>query len=553
MKRLIHNEPFYRKIEIEVNSMEPKQINQSIRQVVYAKHGMVATSEPQAAQAGLDILKKGGNAIDAAIAVAATLTVTEPTSNGIGGDNFAIIWHKNQLYGLNASGPAPKLLSLDTLKHLKLNEMPVHGFIPVTVPGAVAGWAEMSKRFGALSLKDTLRPAIDYAKNGFVVQKTVAENWQRAYQIYQKTFKDELYAPWFDTFTKNLNAPKAGDLWTLKDHAKTLEEIGDTVGSSFYKGKIADQIDHYSRMMGGLIRKSDLESYQVEWVDPIKVNYRGYDVYELPPNGQGMVALMALNILENFEFKDKDLITTAHRQIEAVKLAFADGLQYIADPAYMETSIQSLLSKNYAWTRSRDIKINAIEPKAGKPIGSGTVYLAVADNQGNMVSMIQSNYMGFGSGVVIPKTGIALHNRGHNFSLNPKSNNLVEPFKRPYHTIIPGFLMKDRNPIGPFGVMGGFMQPQGHVQVLMNMIDFAMDPQEALDAPRFQWVEHKKILVEPDYPQKLIHGLIKKGHEVVIEPRLGSFGRGQIIRKDPITGVYVGGTEKRCDGTIASY
>ncbi|MDY0294441.1 MAG: gamma-glutamyltransferase [Acholeplasmataceae bacterium] len=533
--------------------MEPKQINQSIRQVVYAKHGMVATSEPQAAQAGLDILKKGGNAIDAAIAVAAALTVTEPTSNGIGGDNFAIIWHNNQLYGLNSSGPAPKLLSLDTLKKLKLNEMPTHGLIPVTVPGAVAGWAEMSKRFGLLSLKDALRPAIDYAKHGFVVQKTVAESWQRANSIYQKLFKDEVYASWFDTFTKNLQAPNQGDLWTLKDHAKTLEEIGDTVGSSFYRGRIADQIDQYSRKYNGLIRKSDLESFKPEWVEPIKVNYRGYDVYELPPNGQGVVALMALNILENFDFKDRSLITTSHRQIEAIKLAFADGLSYISDPKTMETSIQSLLSKNYAWKRSREIKTNAIEPKAGKPIGSGTVYLAVADKDGNMVSMIQSNYMGFGSGIVVPKTGIALHNRGHNFSLNPKSNNVVEPDKRPYHTIIPGFLMKNRTAIGPFGVMGGFMQPQGHVQVLMNMIDFKMDPQEALDAPRFQWVEHKKIWVEPDYNPKLINGLIKKGHEIIIEPRLGQFGRGQIIMRDSITGVYVGGTEKRCDSTIASY
>jgi gamma-glutamyltranspeptidase/glutathione hydrolase len=533
--------------------METKTINQSIRQVVYAKHGMVATSEPQAAQAGLDVLRRGGNAIDAAIAVAATLTVTEPTSNGIGGDNFAIVCYKNQLYGLNSSGPAPKLLSLDNLKKMGLKDMPRFGFTPVTVPGAVAGWAQLSKRFGQLSLKDALRPAIDYARHGFVVQKTVATHWQHANQIYQKALKHEMYAPWFDTFTKALQAPKAGDLWFLKDHAATLEEIGDTVGSSFYRGKIADQIDAYARKHGGLIRKEDLEAFSPEWVDPIKVSYRGYDVYELPPNGQGIVALMALNILENFNFKDKELITTYHKQMEAIKLAFADGLAYIADPSHMKTSIQSMLSKNYAWKRSQEIKIKALDPKAGKPIGSGTVYLAVADQEGNMVSMIQSNYMGFGSGIVIPNTGIALHNRGHNFSLDPKSNNVVEPKKRPYHTIIPGFLMKQRTPIGPFGVMGGFMQPQGHVQVLMNMIDFGMDPQQALDAPRFQWTEGKTILVEPDVPHAIIQGLIKKGHEIKIEPQLSQFGRGQIIQKDPITGIYVGGTEKRCDGTIASY
>lgn len=533
--------------------METKHINQSIRQVVYAKHGMVATSEPQAAQAGLDILKKGGNAIDAAIAVASTLTVTEPTSNGIGGDNFAIVWYNNQLYGLNASGYAPKLLSLENLKKLKLTEMPTHGLIPITVPGAVSGWAELSKRFGNLSLKDSLRPAIDYARHGFVVQKTVAENWNRSNTLYQKVFRHEMYAPWFDTFTKALNAPNEGELWTLKDHATTLEEIGDTLGQSFYRGKIADQIEAFSKKYGGLIRKSDLETFTPEWVEPIKTNYRGYDVYELPPNGQGMVALMALNILENFNFKDKELISTYHKQMEAIKLAFTDGHAYIADPKAMKTSIQSLLSKNYAWKRSQEIKINAIEPKVGKPIGSGTVYLAVADRDGNMVSMIQSNYMGFGSGIVIPNTGIALHNRGHNFSLNPSSDNFLEPNKRPYHTIIPGFLMKDRNPIGPFGVMGGFMQPQGHVQVLMNMIDFHMNPQEALDAPRFEWVEHKKIRVEPDFNAHIIAGLIKKGHEIIIEPNLSHFGRGQIIRRDPITGIYMGGTEKRCDGTIASY
>lgn len=533
--------------------MDHKDINQSNRHVIYAKHGMVATSEPQAAQAGLDILRRGGNAIDAAIAVASTLTVTEPTSNGIGGDNFAIVWYKNQLYGMNASGPAPARLSLDALKRLKMEEMPKHGWIPITVPGGVMGWAELSKRFGALSLKDCLRPAIDYARNGFVVQKVVAHHWQNANQIYQKLFKHEMYSTWFETFTKALSAPKEGDLWTLKDHANTLEEIGDTLGLSFYRGRLADMIDQASQKQGGLLRKEDLEHFKVEWVEPIHVAYRGYDVYELPPNGQGIVALMALNILEHFNFKDKELITTYHKQIEAIKLAFADGLAFVADPKVMKTPIQSLLSKNYAWKRSQEIKINALDPQAGKPIGSGTVYLAVADEEGNMVSMIQSNYMGFGSGIVIPQTGIALHNRGHNFSINPSSSNVVEPYKRPYHTIIPGFLMKNHTAIGPFGVMGGFMQPQGHVQVLMNMIDFGMDPQQALDAPRFQWMEGKKICVEPNFNPIMIHGLMKKGHEITIEHNLSQFGRGQIIKRDPMTGVYIGGTEKRCDGTIASY
>ncbi|RJX24100.1 MAG: gamma-glutamyltransferase [Acholeplasma sp.] len=526
---------------------------QATRHVVYAKHGMVATSEPQAAQAGLDILRRGGNAIDAAIAVASTLTVTEPTSNGIGGDNFAIVWYKNQLYGLNSSGQAPKLLSLEALMKRKMSKMPTYGLTPVTVPGAVAGWAELSKRFGQLSLKDSLKPAIDYARHGFVVQKTIAESWQKATQIYQKNLQHEMFSPWFETFTKKMIPPKEGEVFYLKDHANTLEEIGDTLGMSFYRGKIADHIDQFSKHFDGFLRKEDLESFSPEWVEPIKSNYRGYDIYELPPNGQGIIALMALNILENFTYKDKEMIMTYHRQMEAIKLAFADGMTYVADPKHMKTSIQSLLSKNYAWKRSQEIKTNAIDPKPGRPINSGTVYFAVADQEGNMVSMIQSNYMGFGSGIVIPGTGIALHNRGLNFSLDPKSPNVVSPEKRPYHTIIPGFLMKDRIPLGPFGVMGGYMQPQGHVQVLMNLIDFNMNPQEALDAPRFMWVEGKKIIVEPDFSPKMVEGLLRKGHEITYESNLGHFGRGQIILKDPITGVYVGGTEKRCDGSIASY
>ena len=525
----------------------------SMRNVIYAKHGMVSTSEPQAAQAGLEILKKGGNAIDAAIAVAACLTVTEPTSNGIGGDNFALIWHNHKLHGLNSSGHAPSLLSLTELKKTGVKEIPKYGFIPITVPGAVAGWAEMSRKFGKLSLKDCLKPAIDYARNGFTVAKTVAYYWKAANQIYQKQFKHEMFQYWFDTFTKDLSIPKAGDVWTLKDHAYTLEEIGETIGQSFYKGRIADEIDAYSKKYDGFIRKSDLESFKPEWVEPISTSYRGYNVWEIPPNGQGIVALMALNIAENFEFKDKELISTYHTQIEALKLAFADGFEYVSDIKNMKVSTQSLLSKTYAWKRAKEITKDAQLPKCGKPIGSGTVYLATADEDGNMVSMIQSNYMGFGSGLVVPHTGIALHNRGHNFSLNPTSVNALAPNKKPFHTIIPGFITKGREAIGPFGVMGGFMQPQGHLQVIMNMFDFGLDPQEALDAPRWQWVENKKILVEPEIPHKIVQGLVKKGHEVVVESNRGTFGRGQIILRNPITGVYTGGTEKRADGTIASY
>lgn len=525
----------------------------SFRNPVYAKHGMVATTEPQAAQAGLDILKKGGNAIDAAIAVAATLTVVEPTSNGIGGDNFAIIFHESKLTGLNSSGYAPSKLSMDALNTLNLTEIPKFGVIPITVPGAVQGWVSLSKKFGKLPLSEVLKPAIAYARNGFVVSKTVAKYWKNAHEIYKIHLKDEVFKPWFDTFTKDGKTPKAGEIWTLPYHANTLEEIGKTDGSSFYQGKLADQITTYLDKYQGFLSLSDLSAYQSSWVEPIKTTYRDSTVYELPPNGQGAVALMGLNILEHKTFKKKESLETYHYQLEAMKLAFADGLNYLSDPKTMTVNLNDLLSKNYAKKRFNQISSDALIPTHGQPQGSGTVYLATADQEGNMVSMIQSNYMGFGSGVVIPETGIALHNRGHNFSLSKESPNQLAPLKRPYHTIIPGFIEKQNTYYGPFGVMGGFMQPQGHLQVVMNLIDFDLDPQQALDAPRWQWIKEKEIHVEPDFNPRFIKGLRKKGHDIIIQPELGSFGRGQIIIYDIHKKTYQGGTEKRADGTIASY
>ncbi|MCR3906400.1 MAG: gamma-glutamyltransferase family protein [Tenericutes bacterium] len=533
--------------------MKTKQKYHSTRNVVYAKNGMVATSQPLAAQAGLDILKQGGNAVDAAIAVAACLTVVEPTSNGIGGDNFAIVSIKDQLYGLNSSGYAPKNISIDKLKDSGITEIPRFGFVPVTVPGAVAGWVELNKRFGKLPLIDVLKPAINYARNGFAVSPTVSYYWKSANQIYQKHLNGEMFQSWFDTFTKNLAAPEAGDIWYLKDHANTLEEIGKTNGNSFYQGNLANQIDAYSKKYDGYLTKTDLESFKPEWVNPVSTHYKGYDIWELPPNGQGIIALEALNIVENFKIKVKEKVDTYHQQIESLKLAFADGLAYISDPQSMKTSVDDLLSKTYANKRFKEIENHAKIYTEGKPTSSGTVYLATADCDGNMVSMIQSNYMGFGSGLVVPNTGIALHNRGHNFTLDQNSDNALTGGKRPFHTIIPGFISKDNLSIGPFGVMGGFMQPQGHMQVVMNMIDFKLDPQQALDAPRWQWTEGKKILVEPDLPKRIIKGLMDKGHDIQIEPNLGSFGRGQIIIKNSKNGVYCGGTEKRADGSIASY
>ncbi|MDX9691129.1 MAG: gamma-glutamyltransferase family protein [Acholeplasmataceae bacterium] len=522
----------------------------SHRNPVYAKNGMAATSEPQASHVGLDILKQGGNAIDAAIAMAACLTVTEPTSNGIGGDNFAIVYFNDELHGMNSSGFCPKKLSL---KDLNGSEIPRFGVVPITVPGAVNGWVSLHKKFGKLDFYDVLKPAINYARHGFVVGETVAKYWKIAHQIYEKTLVDPVYKPWFDTFTRDGKIPTKGDIWTLPDHADTLEKIALSYGSSFYEGELADQIEHYISLHHGFLSKDDLKSFQTDWVTPIKTNYRGVDVYEIPPNGQGLVALMGLNILENFSFNQKESIKTYHHQLEATKLAFADGHAFISDEHSMPYKSSVLLSKAYAKERSRLIKKDAMTPLSGTPQSSGTVYLATADHEGNMVSMIQSNYMGFGSGIVIPHTGIALHNRGHNFSIDPQSPNVLAPLKRPFHTIIPGFMIKEDEYMGPFGVMGGFMQPQGHIQVMMNLVDFKLNPQQALDAPRWQWMKDKFITVEPDFNKRILKSLINRGHDVAIDHNLGSFGRGQIILYDIHKHSYIGGTEKRCDGTISSY
>ena len=521
----------------------------SQRMVTLGSRGMVATSQYLAANAGLDMIKRGGNAIDAAIATAACLTVVEPTSNGIGGDAFALVWYEGKLYGLNSCGPAPERISLEVLEREGIKEIPKYGWIPVTVPGAVAAWKELWEKFGKLPFETLLEPAIDYALNGFPVSPTVAYYWQKAYNTYSKYLKEEKFKYWFETFTKDGRPPKTGDIWYLPDHGRTLREIADTKGESFYKGEIAERIDKFSIETGGYIRKKDLEDYKPELVDPISVNYRGYDIWEIPPNNQGIVALMALNILKEFDFTNKEDPLTYHRQIEAIKLAFADAKEYVTEEERMGVKVGSLLSEDYGKERAKLIGDKAIIPTAGKPDKGGTVYLATADGEGNMVSFIQSNYMGFGSGLVVPGTGIALHNRGCNFTLDPNHINCIESGKKPYHTIMPGFITKDNAPIGPFGVMGGFMQPQGHVQVVMNLIDFNLNPQEALDAYRWQWEEEKKVNIEPEFPTHIARKLEEMGHE--IQPLLdyGNFGRGQIIVKKGKT--LIGGTDKRADSAVA--
>jgi len=524
----------------------------SRRIVVYARNGMVATSQYLAAQAGLEILKKGGNAIDAAIATAACLTVVEPTSNGIGGDAFALIWNRGKLHGLNASGPAPKNISWQLVKKLGYKKMPELGWLPVTVPGIPAAWAVLSDLFGKIPFREILKPAIDYADKGFPVSPTVSNLWRIAYRRYKEKAKEEVFKYWFETFAPWGRAPEPGEIFRLPEQAQTLQLIADSKATSFYRGKLAEKIDSFSAQYGGYLRKEDLENFSPEWVKPIKVNYRGYDVWEIPPNGQGLVALIALNILNGFEFTSKDDPETYHRQIEAIKLAFSDGKKYITEPKHMKTKVENLLSPNYAEERRKLIGEMALTPFPGKPSEGGTVYLASADKDGNMVSYIQSNYMGFGSGLVVPETGITLQNRGSNFSLNPLEINCLEPEKRTYHTIIPGFLTKDNKAVGPFGVMGGFMQPQGHVQVIMNILDFNLNPQAALDAPRWQWIEEKKIKIEQFFPKYIAESLARRGHIIQVDLDSGSFGRGQIIWRDD-KGILMGATEPRADGEVAAW
>jgi len=519
----------------------------------YARNGMVATSQPLAAQAGLDILKKGGNAIDAAIATAACLTVVEPTSNGIGSDAFALVWVKGELHGLNSSGPAPKSISIDAVKALGHTEMPKYGVVPVTVPGAPAAWAALSKRFGKLPLSEVLAPAINYAANGFPLSPVLGRYWKGALNNDLKELKGEEHRTYLETFAPGGKAPEIGEMWCSPGHASTLRSIGETMAESFYRGELADKMDDFFKEHGGFLSKEDLASFNPEWVKPISVNYRGYDVWEIPPNGQGLVALLALNILKGFDFVEKDSVECYHKQMEAIKLAFADGLKYITDSKFMSTPVEALLNDAYASARRALIGDAALTPTPGEPPKGGTVYLATADGEGNMVSYIQSNYMGFGTRIVIPGTGISLQNRGHNFSLDPTHENALAPGKRTYHTIIPGFLTKGNEAVGPFGVMGGFMQPQGHVQVVMNMVDFHLNPQAALDAPRWQWTNGKTIQVEPQFPTHIAQALVRKGHNIQRTVDSGGYGRGQIIVRDPQTGVLCGGTEARTDGHIASW
>ncbi|WP_127581716.1 gamma-glutamyltransferase [Paenibacillus koleovorans] len=525
----------------------------SQRVVTYARKGIVATSQPLAAQVGLDMLKKGGNAIDAAIATAAALVVLEPQSNSFGGDTFALVWVDGRLHGLNSSGPAPRRISIEAVRSLGYENMPTSGLIPVTVPGTPAAWAALSEKFGRLPLTEVLQPAIEYAEQGFPISPFVAKAWKIKFDIFIEDHKAKEFEPWFHTFAPKGRAPRGGEMWRSPDHAKTMRSIAETKADSFYRGDLAEKIDAYFKQYGGFLTKEDLSEFQPEWVDPIKVTYKGYEIWELPPNGQGLVALMALNMLKDFQLTDIHAVDTYHNQIEAIKLAFADGLKYITDPYKMKVSVEDLLSDAYAQQRSRLITETALHPEPGQLQQGGTVYLAAADGEGNMVSLIQSHSGDFGSGIVIPGTGICMQHRGSGFSLDPSHHNHLEPGKRTYHTIIPGFITYQNQPVGPFGITGGMTQPQSHVQVVMNMIDFHLNPQAALDKPRWRWVKDKTIELEPQFPDHIAQALARKGHDVRKAVDSYEFGRGQMILKDLHTGVLAASTDPRVDGAVAAW
>ncbi len=530
----------------------------SRRNVVYAKNGMACTSAPLGAQVGLEVLKSGGNAMDAAVAMAAGMPLFEPTGNGLGSDAFALVWveREKRLYGLNASGVAPAALSVNIVKGFGFTEMPKAGWFPAMVPGAPAGWAELNRRFGTKPLAELFAPAVAYARQGAPVPVNVARQWAKDSRRIKKAM-EENPAPheyWWKSFMKEDGSPyAAGDLFRWEEYAATLEELAATNCESYYRGPLMEKIVAFSRETGGYFVENDFRNYRPEWVEPITAGYRGYTVCEIPPNGHGITVLMALNILNGLELSpDRESADTYHKLMEAIKLAFADTKTYVADPRYMRTRVEDMLSEEYAARRRALISDRALTPQAGDPSCGGTVYLCTADGEGNMVSWIQSNYTTFGAGVAVPGTGISLQNRGANFSLEEGSDNCLAGGKKSYHTIIPGFLMKDGQAVGPFGVMGAFMQPQGHVEVLVNTIDYHMNPQEALDAPRVQWIGGKHIQLEREAGPEIAGALSAMGHEVeVIGDRI-DMGRGQIIWRTE-NGLLIGGTEPRCDGTVAAW
>ena len=532
------------------------------RSEVVAQHGMACTSQPLATQVALDIMKAGGNAIDAAIAANAMLGLVEPVSNGIGGDLFAIVWDAKtrQLYGLNASGRSPQSLSLDYFKEKGYEKIPSYGPLPVSVPGCVDGWFELHGKFGSMDMDQILAPAISYSKKGFPLTEVIAYYWAGNARSLSR------YPNVAEVFMPGGSAPAKGEIFKNPYLASTLELIAKGGRDAFYKGEIARIIAAFMEEQGGFLSYEDLASHTSEWVKPVSTNYRGYDVWELPPNGQGIAALQILNILEGYDIASMGFGSSEyiHHFVEAKKLAFEDRAKYYADPAFNDLPVEELISKEYAASRRELIRSQRASRRldAGELEKGNTIYMTVADDQGNMVSLIQSNYRGMGSGMCPPGLGFILQDRGELFTLEEGHYNVYEPGKRPFHTIIPAFVTKDGLPWMSFGVMGGSMQPQGHAQVLINMIDFGMNLQEAGDAPRIRhdgssqptgskMSDGGRVNLESGIPYKAIRELVRMGHDV--KYTVGGYGGYQAILWDEQNGVYYGASESRKDGQAAGY
>jgi len=534
----------------------------STRSEVIARNGMAATSHPLATQAAIEILKSGGTAVDAAIAANAILGLVEPTGCGIGGDLFALVWDAKtkKLYGLNASGRSPRSLSYQYFPDHQLNLIPSHGPLSVSVPGCVDGWFELHKKFGMKPMEDLLKPAIHYAREGFPVTELIAYYMERNARILKE------YPGFAETYMPGGHTPGKGEVFRNPDLAETLEEIALAGRDAFYKGDLAGIIAETVKKQGGFLSLEDLSGHVSEWVEPLSVSYRGYDVWELPPNGQGIAVLQMLNILEGYDlagmgFGSADYL---HLFIESKKLVFEDRAKFYADPDFAAIPLDQLLSKEYAQQRRQliDLQKASAAYEAGNLLPPSTIYLSTADSEGNMVSLIQSNYRGMGSGVIPGRLGFMLQDRGELFSLEPGHANVYAPGKRPFHTIIPGFITKDGKPWISFGVMGGDMQPQGHVQIINNLIDFGMNLQEAGDAPRIRHEGSSEptgedrqgsgnIFVESGIPYEIVRDLLRRGHKISYS--LDGFGGYQAIMWDEKNKVYYGASESRKDGQAAGY